>query len=103
MGGGLHVANVCGCFLDEDGEESIHGLFYVDLLPGVKEFLDQLENVLNKQGLTRAQQVQYCVTVLIDDVGNELRMVFIYLSELGNAVVAEAPTVALDVGFDQVA
>ena len=96
------MSDVRGCFLDEDGEESIHGLFYVDLLPCVEEFLDQLEDVLYEQGLSRAQQVQYRVIVLVNDVWNELGVVFIDLSELGNAVVAETPAVALDVGFDQV-
>jgi hypothetical protein len=34
------MANVGGCFLDEDGKESIYGLLYVDLLTGIEKLLD---------------------------------------------------------------
>lgn len=48
------MADVCCCFLDEDGEKSIHSFFYVDLLASVEKFLDEFEDIFDKQGFSRA-------------------------------------------------
>ena len=97
------MTDVGGCFLDEDGEESIHGFLYVDLLTGIKQLLNELEDVLDEEGFTSAEKVQDGNTVLIDDVGDVLGMIFVDFSEFCDAVVAKAPAVSLDVGFDEIA
>jgi hypothetical protein len=97
------MTNVGGCFLDEDGKESVYGLLYVDLLTCIEKLLDEFEDIFDEESFSGAEEVQDSVTVSVDDIGDVLRVVFIDFSEFGDTVEAKAPAVSLDVGFNKIA
>jgi len=102
LGCRLHVPDVCRCFLDEDGKESIHSLLHVDLLPSVKKLLDELQYVLDEESLTCVKKIKNDRAVSFDDVGDEFGMEFIDLSEFCDTVEAVVPIVTLDESFNKV-